>query len=177
MKKFVLICLMLSVVTNCFPQSVKYSKVIQSEGKTAQELYSLSRQWIAKGFSQPKKTIQVEDENTFFIGCKASCQVSNQVFNSMSSFYGWVDYTLTIQCRDGRLKIEITDLIHTSKQVQTYGDSNLGLIEENDEKFTSGVFHGAKNKACAQIKEYFNIYSEAIFSSLEQYLNAEQEDW
>ncbi len=173
MKKIVLIGLMLFVVTNCFPQAVKYSKVIQSEGKTAQELYSLSRQWIAKGFSQPKKTIQVEDENTFFIGCKASCQV----FNSMYSFYGWVDYTLTIQCRDGRLKIEITDLIHTSEIVQKYGDSNLGLIEENDEKFTSGLFHGEKNKACAKIKEYFNSYSEAIFSSLEQYINAEQEDW
>ena len=173
MKKFVLVLIVSLIAMNCFSQGVKYSKVIYSEGKTAQELYSLSRQWIARGFSQPKKTIQVEDDNTFFIGCKASCQV----FNSMSSFYGWVDYTLIIQCKDGRLKVEITDLTHTSNRVQQYGDSNLGLIEDKDNQFTSGMFYGAKNKACADIKEYFKTYTEAIFSSLSEYLNAEQEEW
>lgn len=96
MKRIFVIVLWLAISTLCHCQVVSFSKVINFEGKTADELYSYSQSWITNTFSTPNKVIQLDNPDNRYISCKGTEEFSMGKMTYLA-YDGWVDYTLIIQ--------------------------------------------------------------------------------
>lgn len=79
---------------------VVFSKVVHVEGKDKAQLYSMARLLITEMFKSAKDVIQLEDKDGGVIVAKGWSE-ANEDHNCQ------IWYTLRIQCRDGRYKIDI----------------------------------------------------------------------
>lgn len=87
---------------------VVFSRVVHVEGMTKDQIYQAARIFVIDLFNQPNKTIALDDEERGIIVAKG---VSQQTTNN-----GFIDctrdirFTLKIQARDGRYKVDVYDL-------------------------------------------------------------------
>lgn len=170
MKNFLLTLCVIFLVQNMNAQDpISYSKVIKSESKDAKTLYQNAKTWFASACSYPGKVIQIDDANQNMLSAKTNINYHHNGLNYIS-FDGWIDFNILIQCKDGKLRVQIINITH--RNLPGYAESScLGLIYDTDEqfkKFGSGTY----NKVCADIKSKMKIESDKIFTSLENFINS-----
>jgi len=96
--------------------SSKYSKVIQAEGLSAEEIFSKINISVANIFNSAEDVIQLKDSESKRLVIKAKAEIvvpnqnrhlypNNKYMNVEVKYLH--DYTLNIACRDGRYKLEI----------------------------------------------------------------------
>lgn len=168
MKKIVLGLLMLvSFYSNAQPTEFKFTKegftdyvVGVVEGKTAQELYKKTLDWISVTYKNPKEVIKAQIENDYIRleGVKSSmlCTKSLGLMNCSDG-----RYLIEISFKDGKYKFDLTKLeqyIPPSQYTVTSGWSEVGLAN------TSGYY-----KDNGDLRSVFKLYPTAIeteFNSL-----------
>jgi hypothetical protein len=180
MKKFSIILILLFVTILSYSQNImEYSKVIQAEGISAVDLYSITKSWISLKFVRPKKVIQVEDPTKNYISCNASSIYSYGTLQALA-YDGEVHYTIVIQSRDGRVRVEMTNLIHENLTTNNR-NCNLGLLYNIDNQFTKGVYKSFNNKVAKDIKYKMLLLFDEICDSLEDFVknpeSSHNEDW
>lgn len=88
---------------------VVFSKVITAEGMTKDLIYQSARVFMVDLFNQPNQTIALDDAQRGIIIAKGISQ--------QTTYNGFVDctrdirFTIKIQARDGRYRVEVYDLI------------------------------------------------------------------
>jgi len=105
---------------------IVYSEVMHVDSSaTRQELFSKAREWFAKAYKSSKNVIQMEDKESGKIVGKALMQV---YYKNRQD--GYINYTISIQVKDGRYKYEVTDFYHTGQDVSGGSIPDFGLCEK-----------------------------------------------
>ena len=127
MKKYFLILffVVLSLASNG-QKPYSYSIVISEEGLNAEQLYDATKSWFAYAFKDSKAVLENQNPGKELIG-KGSVTI---VFTGLSykGMTGSINYTLDIQFREGRLKLDITNFVHTGQPVGYAYTTNMGLV-------------------------------------------------
>ena len=181
MKKLIFsIILIISCLTQLYSQKPhSYSKIIQIPNIPADTLYLLSKQWFVTSFNTPKKVIQDDSKELKIISGRGAMEYS---FGRLYyiSWDGFVTYLIQIQSRDGRVKVDITNLIH--ENLPGYAStSNLGLITDEEIQYKSGIGKNLNNNVVNDIKKKFDVFSELIYVDIEKYILTknlkEEKEW
>jgi len=90
------------------------SEVVKADGMLKETIYSKALQFVAEAFGSANSVIQLKDEDNGIIVCKG------KVTEYPDDILG---YTFKIQCKDGRFKIDIFNMIEEASSRQS--DFNL----------------------------------------------------
>ncbi|MBR3010868.1 MAG: DUF4468 domain-containing protein [Prevotella sp.] len=181
MKKYILSLIATSFAMISFAQNpLSFSQVISEEGIDAQTLYDLTKNWMAQTF---------KDSNTFFeqsgeeITGRGRMTFSTNM--QYSSIKGFIEYSINVQFKDGRLKLTIGSFTH-KPEIVAYFNNDMGiLVDSLPKKLEDMGITGVNRKAC--YKYYFKRgvpLCKAEFDKLTANLklfidnrNSTKEDW
>ena len=92
---------------------------------------------------------------------------------SMAAYDGWINFLLTIQCRDGRYKVEMSNIVHDNKPTATKS-CRLGVISADENSYKS-----FNKKVASDIKIKTAALYNSICGNIEKYVttNQSEEDW
>lgn len=172
MRKLFLFTLVLILTTfQSFAQGpMSYSKVIEVTGKSAKDIYTLSKNWFVITFASPKDVLQVDDPASNMISGKGAKEYKMKGLSYLA-YEGWVNYIILIQARDGRFRIEITNIVHENIPGNAKS-CQLGLIRDMDEQFTQGANRSFHNKVAEDIKAKMSLFADETFKNIESYITS-----
>ena len=127
--------------------------------------YTLINQWFASTYNSSNDVLQfVDKEEGVIIGKgQMAYDYGKLLYNS---YTGHVNYTIKIQVKDNKFKIEISDFVHKI-DIGNAPSCELGLIT-TDENFTNkGLSKSYHNNTWKDLKLKINKYSNSIFTSIE----------
>lgn len=171
MKKIILI-LFLSLLYNLSSaqEPLTYTKIIPVNGKSAVDLYSYSKKWFITSFVNPKQVIQIDDPTLNLISGNGSMEYSKGGLLYLS-YDGWIKYTIAVQVKDNKIRVQLTNIIHENKP--SYASAScLGLIKDVDVQFTSGSGKKYHNNVVDDIKNKSSILFNSISKSIEDFINS-----
>lgn len=174
MRKLFLLTLVLLLSTfQSFAQGpMTYYKVIEATGKSAKDIYTLSKNWFIITYNTPKSVLQMDDPSSNMISGKAATKFSmNGII--YAAYEGWINYIIMIQSRDGRFRVEITNIVHENKPGNA-PSCELGLIRDMPNQFTTGINKSFHNKVAEEIKSIMKQYADEIFINIEVYINSNE---
>ena len=138
MKKIFLIIffVLLSLVSNG-QAPYSYSVVISEEGLSAEQLYDATKSWFAHAFKDSKAVLENQNPGKELIG-KGSAPIT---FTGLSykGMTGSINYTIDIHFREGRLKLDITNFVHTGQTVGYAYTTSMGLVLDSLPKDLKGM--------------------------------------
>jgi hypothetical protein len=161
---------------------ITYSEVVYVDSSASKlELYSRSREWFAKTYNSSNDVIQMEDKESGKVIGKALMGVSHK---ALGRFYdaGYINYTISIQSKEGRYKYEITDFHHTGQlfsngnRVPDYGPCE-NMINTKDK--TAGV---SNQKMYSYLLSQLDAKMKELIESLKNHMtsnksNSKKDDW
>ena len=170
----------LALNLNCKGQdNFKWEEVVKVDSNiTAQELYSHGKIFIAKTFVSNKAVTQLNDDISSTIIIKAAYLapvVPNYGKGFTDADAGYVEFTLTIACKNGRYKYTIDQCHHTGNS-QFGNNGNL-----TNDKPELGVFSGGLPKKywADTLKPSFISYINSFISDLKKNMagKSDKSDW
>lgn len=178
MKKILLIALTLILPTLCFAEGVfSKSEIIKVDSVSADELYGRAKVWIMSNFISPGDVLQNEDQVNKIITCKAAFDFSMGKIKYLA-YEGGVEYVFTVQCREGRAKVQITNVNHKNLPGHA-ADCNLGTIM-NDNNY-SGMNKKYHAEVADEIKKIVSQKFATIVKGLTEAMNKPgvdpEDDW
>lgn len=181
MKKLI-IALLFIIICNYPAKSqgaLTYSQVIQFDSINASTLYQSAKQWFILSFPSPKKVIQDDNPGLNMITGRGSLEFSTGRLLYLS-YEGYLEYTVQIQARDNRVKVDITNITHINLPGNA-PSSRLGLITDEEKQFKKGLSSGYHNAVAEKIKEKMSVYSKVLFLDIEKFIrnykSKEVQDW
>lgn len=93
---------------------ITYTGVVQVDSTTADELFSRATLWYAATFKSAKAAMELSDRATGVITSDPAANFPAYfIFNNGNrKESGRIQFSLKIQCKDGRFKYTLTDLVH-----------------------------------------------------------------
>lgn len=178
--KATLIVLLLCLAVPCLAQYDRYPtpfeyKIVDSiHNRSKDQLFSWASAWLAETFKSSKAIVQMSDREAGKIVGKAKMVVPVRPMGMGNVAY--VDYTITIDVKEGRYRCRLTDFYNGSS---TYKDKVWGG-DFNNEKPDHGGFTGMSRKTWENLKEDVNQRVETLIYSLQHYMKKQAEgkdDW
>lgn len=103
--------------------------VFSVDSVSADELFNRAELWIAETFKNPDRVVKLKNRETHQIILSSMCDFTySKLWNGSGGVSGPLTYTIKINTRDGRCRIEITDFYHTAA-MRSY---STGLITDTD---------------------------------------------
>ena len=171
-KYFFLLSILISGL--CSAQNLSYSNVLQAEGKSAKDIYNSVKMWSATAFSSAKNSTQVDDAEKCFISFNSNTDYRYGSI-SMAAYDGWINFTLTVQSRDGRYKVEMLNIVHENKPTATKS-CQLGVVLADEE-----AYKGFNKKVASDIKFKVAALFDQLCLSLQESVNKEanlaEDEW
>lgn len=100
---------------------ITFSEVVHVEGAGKDELYSRARLWIADAFRSSNDVLQLDDRDGGMLLAKGMLKQETGGNNAISSgpsvVKTWM-FTVKIQLRDGRYKVDVYDIDYSFEQPQ-----------------------------------------------------------
>lgn len=129
--------------------STEYAKVIET-GKPAAQTFDLVMKWMAKYFVSPKSVIQYSDRASGLVTGKATTIV-------MSNFAatGEMEYTLTIEIRDGRVRFSFI--------------ANDYIASSGANRFSQPITE--------EIFRRFTVKADELLATFDKYMKEAPADW
>lgn len=119
---------------------VQFEEVIQVQGASADQLFLLARTWFVDYFKSAQDVIQFEDKSNGVIKGKGLSEIvyqSGKLFGTPLINTAYLNYTITIQVRDGRYKYTIDNLFWRYPATQYTSASEAPITAGNDvERFS-----------------------------------------
>lgn len=178
MKRLLSLSIVILLSTFCFAEGV-YSKseVIKVDSVSADELYGRAKIWIMSNFVSPGDVLQNEDQTNKIITCKGAFQFSLGKVKYLA-YEGGVEYVFTVQCREGRAKVQITNVNH--KNLPGHApDCNLGTIM-NDNNYTglNKKYHAeVADEIKKMVTEKFDIIVKGLTDAMNKPAVDAEDDW
>lgn len=203
--------LVLSIVTLFFSLGINaqeynsekghYSKVIQAEGQSIQEINQKVNEWIALNYKSAQDVIQLNSESKIVM--KAIQSIPTQMYGMAYSFY--VNNTVTISIREGRFKVDYelgNWTVPKNPKYTSHPTPNYWITKYDKEEYLnemwiiSNKYGGSKagEKMMARISKkygdglyeqylkdytYFQTNILGYYIQLEEYVSqpSEEDDW
>lgn len=177
--------LSLAVMAAAFCASAQDAKpfsvdtVLYSEGKDAAALYEAAKMWLSTNvdLGSDNVTFKSDPDNKTIIG-KAilKFKVNHLTWQAMS---GIITCTYNIACRDGRLRMVVTDVVHDSHGHDGWDEGLIyDVIPESRNKGVMGKQHREVYKRVKkQVEEWFKTQCTSLASYLNMYQSIQEEDW
>jgi len=168
MKKvmFLAVMAMLSISLISAQDNLSFNKVIQVDSTKKDIIYTGIKQWLSMNFVSSKKVIDLDDKDAGLIIVNA---LTDYNYGKLSylAYNGYLKYTIKIQIKDNRYKVDVTNFTHEVNDSPAYW--NLGLITNSDEypNKTSFMNKGSFNKVWIDLKLKAAKLSNDFFSKLE----------
>ena len=145
MKKLIFTCILLVSTIMCFAQKpLMFTKVIQKDGLTAQQLYDATKNWFVRTYVDSRAVLKDENPGKELTGNGNISFKTNMIFSSLE---GHIKYLIDIQFKDGRLKFTMSDFRHDPIRKALY-DNNLGVLVDSLPKDLKEIgIEGANRKA------------------------------
>ncbi len=145
-----LLVLFVSMIAAAQDKPLTFSEVIQVEGKNQAEIYGGLREWVATTYNNGKAVTQMEDAATGTIILKALFPFNKG--GVYSAYEGNINYTLKLQAKDGRFRVEMSGITHENKPGRA-ADCSLGLITTAEKSGKGGLNKSTHNKIWKEVKE------------------------
>lgn len=135
--------------------------VISCEGKTKEELYKKTMEWISKTYNNPSEVVKAQVENDYIrfqgISKKEYC------FKNMITVCEDIKYQIEISFKEGKYKFDVLELQSGSKD-------KYGLTSWNDIKFKkswmyfkgNGEIRDMYKDTMPKIANYFNALQKSL---------------
>jgi len=177
-------------LTPVFCSAQEYSEVVQIPGKTADQLYTSSREWFALFFKSADDVLQMDDPIAQKLIGKGNLYIKG------SSLVNWyVNLTINITCRDGRFKCDLSG-ITVSREINGKlldGDEDFKIYQNKKEYFKNASDpewikknikkHGMIKAIAAINGAYYNLIVDTekalagIPTSLKKHASKVDADW
>lgn len=115
---------------------ITYSGVEKVEGVPASELFARAKKWTATSFVSAKDVTQMADNNTVVIKAK-------HLYDAQSAHH-ILDYTLTIECRDGRYKWTVSQITYSCMWMTNPRVFDFGPLTDAETNRAHSSFFGGK---------------------------------
>ncbi|MDR3287458.1 MAG: DUF4468 domain-containing protein [Prevotellaceae bacterium] len=167
MKKVLFIALVCVCSATFAQQPISYSKVIQTDSVGKDALFASINEWFASTYNSAKDVLQMTDKDAGIIVGNGNTKYS---YGGMiySCYEGWLKYSIKVNVKDNRYKVEITNISHSNKQGNAK-NCELGLVSTADEYATKGASKSYHNKVWNDIKQKMEAYAEKVFVSMENH--------
>lgn len=165
------------------PESKKitYTEVVEVPDAKKEDLYARGATWFAKSYGSSKAVLQLSDKEVGTLIGKAVTEVSFKNPPMGSRYGGIVNYTITVQVKEGKYKYTITDFYHDSG-IDTMIASGGPL--ENEKKPKGGTLRGLSGqggfptqKQWEQIKENAGQNMLVLIESLKKGMTQSASDF
>jgi hypothetical protein len=134
---------------------ISYSEVVTvSDSASKNELFSRAKSCFARLFKSSNNVIQNEDKDSGNIIGKGNIKAYAKALG-MTSDAGFVNFTITIACKDGRYKYTITDFIHEGTGSNMPSGGNLENISVR--VWTNKQWKVMKSQTDAEIKNLISL--------------------
>jgi len=178
MKKLIFTIAIILLVHYSYSQnSISFSKVIQADSIGKTNLFIAVNDWFATNYNSAKDVIQMADKEAGIITGVGTFSYS---FGKLSylCFEGKLQYTIKIEVKDNRYRVELTNFAHSNNPGNS-ADCELGLITDAELYTTKGINKGPQNKTWSDIKIKAEQFAADIFTSIESKINSmsEKSDW
>jgi hypothetical protein len=167
-----------------------YSEVVQSPNNSSNQIYLNMNEWFAKTYNSSNNVIQLNDKESGKIIGKGGFTISpiHQWGNIKTPQTFFVNYTLTIQIKDGKYKYEFSNITvrvtheNASFSIETYYNINKEKLREEaaksikNEKQLEKLVESTYNFQ----NEIFKLSDENILSIIKSIKNnavAKKDDW
>lgn len=171
---------------NIKPKPLSYSEVVQVEGLSAEEIYAKARSWVATTFNSANDVTQLAENNKIVL---KAVEEYDFKLNGMTGSHNRVNYTFTVECRDGRYKMSVTNMILTSRITTIQYNPKIepmdfGILTDaptNDAP--AGMGAAATKKQCEKIWTAAKVRMETVIlgmaASLSESMAVDQseDDW
>ena len=140
------------------------------DGKTKEELYKKTVEWINKTYNQPSKVIKAQVENDYirFQGIKSSLLC----WDTMGVNCNDIQYDIEISFKDGKYKFSVL-LLKFPDNLNAINFSQAGMYFKSD-----GSIRGIYKKHLHKIPEYFDDLNKSLYDYIyNQNQTAKQNDW
>lgn len=178
MKEKLLLALLFFIPSFCFADGVfSKSEVIKVDSVSADELYGRAKVWIMNNFVSPGDVMANEDQTNKIMTCKAAFSFSMGKMKYLA-YEGVVEYVFTIQCRDGRAKVQITNVNH--KNLPSHApDCNLGTImAENNYTGMNKKYHSVVADEIKElVSQEFITIVKGLTDAMNNPTNNSEDDW
>jgi hypothetical protein len=167
MKVIFLTLLLLISIKIVAQDKLTYSKVIQTDSIGKAALFTKVRSWMSEFYNSSKAVIDMEDKESGTI-------IGNAIFNydfgklSYLCYEGKVNYSIKIMVKDNRIKVELSNFIHTNKP-ENSRSCELGLITNAEIYTDKGLQKNYHNRVWDDIKMKSLQLSNEIFNSIDNY--------
>lgn len=119
MKRILIMCLMVGLVgcvsaeqQRSYNNPMKnYSEVVEMQGKTKDQLYDYSRQWVARSFKSSNSVTQYSNAESGTIIGKGNIPFPCKGYIECSAYANSnINFTLTIDVKDNKSRVSFSDL-------------------------------------------------------------------
>ena len=166
MKKvmFLAVMAMLSISLISAQDNLSFNKVIQVDSTKKDIIYTGIKQWLSMNFVSSKKVIDLDDKDAGLIIVNA---LTDYNYGKLSylAYNGYLKYTIKIQIKDNRYKVEVTNFVHDVKSGHSEGCA-LGLLTTDNEYGKGGLQKGFNNKVWLDLKVKAEAIANDVFSQL-----------
>jgi len=155
-------------------EPLSFSKVIESPNKSKTEFFNVVNDWFAVNYNSAQDVIQMADKDAGIIIGKGA--ESYTLGKTMYLCYdGFINYTVKVQFKEGRCKVEINNFAHSVLPKNSAG-CNIGLITTAQEYKTEGMGKNIINKVWYDLKDKAEGIANHIFIEMEAKTNKSKPD-
>jgi hypothetical protein len=146
-------------------ENLSFSKVIQTDSVGKIVLFVNINDWFATTYNSANDVIQMADKDAGIIIGNGSFSYS---FGKLAylCYDGYVKYTIKVNIKDNRYKVELTNFNHSVKAGNNISCA-LGIITNSATYTDTGISKSYHNKVWEDLKLKVELYSNDIFKSLE----------
>jgi hypothetical protein len=146
---------------------ITFSKVFDVQNKPKEVLFSSLIQTLSVVFNSLKDILQVEDKNQGIIILKPKMKFDITGLG-LTGYSGLMSYTLKIQVKDNKYKIDIMDLFYEGNF--QYPETKLGEFTDREKFAEKGYMVPQKNKVWTQLKDQVPVRFEGLIDSINKKL-------
>lgn len=150
---------------------IEYNSVVSVDSANKELLFSRAKLFIAESFKSAKAVIEMEDPSSGSLFLKGNISITVTALGSGFK-YGYVRFTMSLQCKDNKYRYSITDFYHDNPS----DTKSIGGHLEN-EKPAAGTFFVSK-KYWAEIKEQTDKSVKELIKNLSAIMSSSlKSDW
>ncbi|WP_299458137.1 DUF4468 domain-containing protein [uncultured Rikenella sp.] len=112
-------------------ESVKLDlvEVVPVEGVSADDLYDRAEMWVSQAFKNPDKVVKYKNKETHQLILNPQIPFQYSKLVGSAGVEGSIEYTVKINTREGRYRLEVTDCFHKASYSMGLLTSDTVLLE------------------------------------------------
>lgn len=160
-------------------ESVKLDlvEVVPVEGVSADDLYDRAEMWVSQAFKNPDKVVKYKNKEThqLILNPQIPFQYSHLVGSAVVA--GSIDYTVKINTREGRYRLEITDCYHKASYSLGLLTADSILLERKHKSGTLKWEQKVWTELLATMRKEMAVISASLKAAMVIPDSSQSEDW